>query len=265
MSTRQAWKCRVQSILRAIHLTALHRGLPDRLAVYLHSLEPSDHDAFCALIEELGARGYRFVRAGDYAGPTTGRVAFISFDDNYRAWHDSLSLFDALGVRATFYVNTLPWDASPRVLDDYYDRLAHGGDRAPLTAEAARELHAAGHEIGAHGHRHLYMSRVSPDEARRDIDENRQRLQEAIRAPVRHFAVPFGVRRAFDRGLESHCARVGLRTVAYATPGLLHRPFDGFHLHRSGYEFGRTQADNLRSFGVDGHVFVALTGRSPVG
>ena len=103
-----AVKHALQLGIRQVHMRWLDRGLPDRLGLYFHSLPPESHYAFGALVDALRARGYRFVTTSAFRATGAGRVAALSFDDNYRAWYASLPLFARLDVPATFYVNSLP-------------------------------------------------------------------------------------------------------------------------------------------------------------
>ena len=80
------------------------------------------------------------------------RAVYLSFDDNFQSWHRALPLLDTLGVKATFYVNSLPIRdrAEPAVISDYFDRIRHKGDRIPLSSEELLALADHGHAIGCH-------------------------------------------------------------------------------------------------------------------
>ncbi|MCB9553752.1 MAG: polysaccharide deacetylase family protein [Myxococcales bacterium] len=81
-------------------------------------------------------------------------------------------LFDAAGVRATFYCIAEDLD-----LDGNADLL--------------RELADAGHEIGNHTWHHPYaLTRLDPAERRAEIEEGRKRLEAAAEAPVVGFRAP---------------------------------------------------------------------------
>lgn len=248
-----------------------HKGLPTRLGVYFHAVEPPSYPPIRELVAALREQGYRFATTSElFAAMDAGgedRIVGFSFDDNFKSWHDSLPLWADLDVRGTFYTNTLPFrdTASRDEIDAYFDRIGHHTDRQSLTRAELREMHAAGHEIGAHGHSHEQLSALSLAEAEADIVRNREELQDLLAAPVNHFAVPFGMPRHFSRELEQVCDRIGFATVAYATPGMQHQPFAQGILHRTGFSFAHDVPNNLRRFGVDGRRFVSLTGRSPLG
>src|SRR5687767_403149 len=95
--------------VRKFHLRFADRGLPGKLAIYLHTLEPSEIDAFRRLVEGCREMGYSFCTPEEFIDPQSRKVIFLSFDDNYSSWHLALPEFERLGVKATFYVNTLPF------------------------------------------------------------------------------------------------------------------------------------------------------------
>jgi len=55
-------------------------------------------------------------------------------------------------------------------------------------------MHAAGLEVGAHTHTHPNLARLAPADARREIGLSKHLVEQAIGAPVRSFAYPFGKR-----------------------------------------------------------------------
>jgi len=214
-------------------------------------------------VTTLRAQGYRFYTTSGL-GSAQGRRVALSFDDNYRSWYQSRPLLDELELRVSFYLNTAPLrgEASPRLIQAYYDRLAHQGERIPLSWAELQRLFEDGHEIGAHSHAHECMSALSLEAAEIDLKRNLERLQKL--GPIRHFALPFGMPRHFSPALEALCWRLGFESLAYAAPGMQHAP-QGRVLQRSGYKLNLSLEQNLRSFGVDGRAFLRWTGRSPLG
>ena len=103
----------VQRSLAALHRTAVLKRMPNRVAIYFHELEVHQHAAFRDAIRSLRALGYRDVGPQEYLAASMkggdDRVMFVSFDDNYRSWYAARELMDDLAIRATFYVNTLPF------------------------------------------------------------------------------------------------------------------------------------------------------------
>ena len=61
MSLKHLLKPAFQHSVRGVHAVLLDRGLPPKLGICLHSLEPVHHPAFREMVEALRAQGYRFV------------------------------------------------------------------------------------------------------------------------------------------------------------------------------------------------------------
>ncbi|MEM6784163.1 MAG: polysaccharide deacetylase family protein [Bacteroidota bacterium] len=261
-------KSLLQAAIRTAHVAFADRGLPDRLALYFHSLEPHEYDAFKRALAWANEEGYRFVK-GPVAfleAPEGERVAWVSFDDNYRAWHRALPLLDRLGVTATFYTNTGVFRdrATTQELDVYFDRLVHHGDRTSLSTDELREIASAGHLIGAHTHTHRCLANLSFAEAVAEIDRSQQELEVLLEMPVRHFSYPFGMRRHFTEALRQYCS-TRFDSVANAIPAMLHAPQRADALQRAGWHLDRPHHQNVRALRIDGRRFEALTGRSAVG
>lgn len=87
----------------------------------------------------------------------------LRVDDNTR---HLLDLFDAAGVRATFFV--LGWLA----------------ERCP---RLVRELADRGHEVASHGYRHRLVYDLSPADFRWDVEHTKKVLEDVAGAPVRGF------------------------------------------------------------------------------
>ncbi|MFO0726807.1 MAG: XrtA system polysaccharide deacetylase [Myxococcota bacterium] len=80
-----------------------------------------------------------------------------------------LDLFDARGIKATFFV--LGWVAE-----------RHPG--------LAKEIHARGHEVAAHSYLHQLVFTLSPEEFRADLRRVKQLLEDEIGAPVTGYRAP---------------------------------------------------------------------------
>lgn len=257
----------VQTGLRAAHALVLQRPLPRKLGVYLHELPAAHHAAFRAFADHFRRAGYRFATPDDFLADPAERALFLSFDDAYRHWFEALPLFEALGVTATFYVNTAPLRdrATPAEVEAYFDRLRYAGPRVPLSTDEVRALAAAGHTVGAHTHTHPNLAALPFEAACDEIRRNKEELEALLGAPVRHFAYPYGLRRYFSERLRAYCLSIGFTTVANAIPGLQHAPPLPERLQRSGWHLHRGLAFNLRNLRIDGRFFERLTGRSAVG
>ena len=257
----------VQRGIRWVHHRWLRGDLPQRLGVYFHPLEPDAHPAFEAAVARLRAEGYRIAETPEAFLAAPDRVAWLSFDDNFRSWYAARPLFDRLGVRCTFYTTTGVF--RDRASDDdiaaFFETIEHTGEPVTLTTGELQALAADGHTIGAHTHTHPVLSALPHDEAVEEIRRSKACLEGLLGAPVRHFAYPYGMRRYFDDALLAPCRAMGFETVARAIPALQHAPQGPFELHRSGWRFDRSVDANLADFTVDGRLFEKLTGRSAIG
>ena len=258
----------LQRGLRRAHLLFAGRELPPRMALYLHSLDPSEQPAVRDMLQWCRDHGRTFVDTDQYLSPDCPAGAVnISFDDNHRGWHEALPLFAEFGVRVTFYTNTcvLRGVSGADGIKRYYDLVAHHGHREPLAVEEIAGLHKAGHLIGAHTHDHIAMRRVPVDQARGDVERNRTLLEQITGAKVEHFSYPFGVRRHFSPALGEMVRGMGFRSIAAATPGLLYQPRDPFWMQRTYWLLDRPVAWNAENMRVRGALWVKMTSLSPIG
>ncbi len=103
----------------------------------------------------------------------------------------------------------LKYDAEPADRDRVIDQLfaEAGGDEAALCDELymdwdeARELQAAGVELGGHTINHVILSRCDRDVAKREIDDGARSIRAALGQPTPSFAYPWG--RRWDFNAES--------------------------------------------------------------
>ncbi len=255
----------VQRGVRAAHAAACDRGLPSRVGLCLHSMERPERTAFREMIAFFKGEGYTF--AGPEALLEGEQQVMVSFDDNYRSWHEALPLLDELGVRAVFYVTTGCFRdrANQAEIEAFFDRVNHQGERVPLSTDELRTLHAAGHIVGAHTHTHRKLTMLPVEEAREEIRQSKMVLEDVLGEAVRHFSYPYGMRRYFDAGLRAYSGELGFVTVANAIPGLLHAPQCATDLNRTVWYLDRPFRHNLLNVRIDGRYFEAWTGRSAVG
>jgi peptidoglycan/xylan/chitin deacetylase (PgdA/CDA1 family) len=256
----------VQKSVRGFHWMFFRRPLPDRLGVYFHTLDPHEHDAFAGAVQWIRAQGYSFASPREFL-TAPGKVCSISFDDNFKAWHDALPLFDRLGIRAAFFTNTsvLSGECDDAELGRYRNVIRYPHKLETLSRQDIREMHAAGHWFGAHTHSHLALSQVSPQVAEGELKRNREILEDITGESITDLAFPFGHPRHFSESAKELAVRMGFKTIWWATAGLLRHQGDPLAIHRTQWHLGESEETNVKNMHVDGRLFVALTGRSPVG
>jgi len=268
MTLSQHLKRNVTSAVRAAHLALAPAQLPNKLSIYFHPLEKADRPAFRDAITGLADRGYRFVTPDGFVSASPDdKVLFVSFDDNYNSWHESLPLLDDLQLKATFYVNSGVFAdrASTPDITAYFDRNVHTGERLTLTTTQLREMHTAGHRIAAHTRNHFNLGALPRAQWDDEILGDKDDLEDVLGEAVEDFSYPFGMPRFFSEDLRAYCQDIGFKTIANATPGMLFAGVEANKIPRTAWRFDTSEAENLRNLCVDARLFTSLTGRSAVG
>ncbi|WP_428937208.1 polysaccharide deacetylase family protein [Fontivita pretiosa] len=150
-------------------------------------------------IEYLQRLGFQFTTLAQLAqrllcaGPPTVNTACITFDDGYE---DNLTvaapLLAELKVPATVFVTTGLMIRDGLTLERFGELTRY--QTTYLSASQVAELHRLGFEIGAHTHTHANLARLSEEQTRYELFTSKRLLEDAIGAPLRSFAYPFGKR-----------------------------------------------------------------------
>jgi peptidoglycan/xylan/chitin deacetylase (PgdA/CDA1 family) len=169
---------------------------PPALLVY-HGVGPVANDPNRLLVEPallesqvrfLQRRGYRFLTAEELlaGGAPRPGTAVLTFDDGFRNWvTDALPVLQRLGVRATFYV-------CPGLFGEQHWDL--DGEEGKLLDEAgARELLAAGMELGSHSLSHPDLRKLDDAELARQLEESKAAVEQVVGGQCRTLAYPFGL------------------------------------------------------------------------
>jgi peptidoglycan/xylan/chitin deacetylase (PgdA/CDA1 family) len=127
-----------------------------------------------------------------------GHRAVLTFDDGPEpnATPRVLGELRQLGVQATFFV------------------LGAEVRRAP---ELARRIVAGGHELGLHGFAHPRYDELSAEEARRDLEQGLEAIENVTGIRSRWFRPPYGKLSAASHQL---CLSMNLKVVYWSAWGL---------------------------------------------
>jgi peptidoglycan/xylan/chitin deacetylase (PgdA/CDA1 family) len=95
-----------------------------------------------------------------------------------------------------------------------------------------REMQRNGIEFGAHTMTHPALSRLEPQEAKRELRESKQLIEERLQTPVRDFAYPFGQPWDCSAEVEQLIVRYGFRSAVTTSWGINRTGANPFALRR---------------------------------
>lgn len=197
-------------------------------------------------LELLVRRGYRGTTFTDaVTRPQRGRVVAVTFDDAFRSVLDlAKPILDSLGLPATVFA-VADFAASGRPLSwpgvEHWADGTHAGELAGLGWAELRALGEQGWEVGSHTCSHPRLTRLDDGALRRELEDSRTALEQALGRPCRSVAYPYG---DVDPRVVAATAAAGYATAA-ALPARLHRP-DPLEWPRVGVY----HPDSLRRFRV---------------
>jgi peptidoglycan/xylan/chitin deacetylase (PgdA/CDA1 family) len=159
------------------------------------------------LLEQIVARGHSFASVGETIENNKPTAIAVTFDDGYAQLGDTLpDLVQRFGLRPTVFIPTdylgreNSWDYS-----SVFRRTRH------LDAAAIRELAAIGVEFGAHGHRHVDLTRCGERELLDELRRPKKMLEDILGTEVIGLSYPFGrTNRAVIEAAERAGYRYGL-------------------------------------------------------
>jgi peptidoglycan/xylan/chitin deacetylase (PgdA/CDA1 family) len=169
---------------------------------------PARFAAQLAMLRRLGMRG---VTVADYVAyrrgerPLPPRPVVITFDDGYRSNHDvAFPILRRHGFPATIFLvsgllgGTNVWDP-------------HEPQEPLLELPEIGEMQRAGIDFQSHTRTHARLTAVPPHEALAELRASREALEQALGAPVRAIAYPWGahddtvLRLAGEAGYDAGC------------------------------------------------------------
>lgn len=108
------------------------------------------------------------------------KALIISFDDGCIQDRKLVALFNRYGIRGTFNLN------SGKVVRVVVSNRTYG-------YVSAAEIPAlyAGHEVACHTVNHPYLTRLTPDQIRFEVGQDKKNLEKWLGKPVRGMAFPF--------------------------------------------------------------------------
>jgi peptidoglycan/xylan/chitin deacetylase (PgdA/CDA1 family)/O-antigen/teichoic acid export membrane protein len=161
---------------------------------------------------------------GEQRGSQTQAYVTISVDDGHPSDLRTADLLAALGYAATFYVP------------------ARNAEHDVMDSNGVRRL-AEGFEVGSHTYNHLPLTRLSHDDARREIAQGKAWLEDVLSSAVSSFCYPRGKFSARVAELVADAGFVGARTTMNS---LLSAPSDPFRWGVSTQALSHSRAIQVR-------------------
>jgi heparosan-N-sulfate-glucuronate 5-epimerase len=186
------------------HDTSRSDGPEDVLVICYHAVS-SDWEAplsvtperLAAQLDYLTDHGFRSVTFNDAVhGNGAGRLVAITFDDAYRSVVEvAKPLLDARGMNATVFAPTdlignedpMSWPGIDRWLGG-----PHASELTPMSWQEARDLIAAGWEVGSHTCSHPMLTRLDDEELARQLGESREECERNLGVACESVAYPYG-------------------------------------------------------------------------
>jgi peptidoglycan/xylan/chitin deacetylase (PgdA/CDA1 family) len=168
-------------------------------------------ETFEAQLRYLCENGYHTLTTTQFItaeGKLPQKPVILTFDDGFEDFHSvALPLLKQYGCTATLYMTTGEIGGTSRWL------AADGeGDRPIMNWSQITDIMANGVEIGAHTVSHPPLDMLPLAQARDEIAQSKQTLEQHLETPITSFAYPFGynsraVREMVrDAGFSSACA-----------------------------------------------------------
>jgi peptidoglycan/xylan/chitin deacetylase (PgdA/CDA1 family) len=157
------------------------------------------------------------------------RTVVITFDDGYLDNHDSAApLLSEMGLSATFFVAAGLIGTKTELPSDDHVK----GRVAWMEWNHIKELQTRGFEIGSHTLSHCDLSKISGEEARREIFDSRSLLEDKLGSTVVMFAYPGGGKAHITEGNKSLVMEAGYRCCCSAHGGFVYPGSSCYDIHR---------------------------------
>ncbi len=184
-------------------------------------------------IRSLIDSGYHFIGENDFIDAIEGarlageKEVLLTFDDGYDCFAASAApVLEALGVPALVFLVS---GFAGREND--WDLSLPGRKARHMDWATVRSLIPAGFSFGSHCVSHRPLTRMSREEALRELVASREEIEKRAGAPVMSISYPFG--RTND-SIASLAAQAGYRAAFTLYPGGRAAATDRFRLRREG-------------------------------
>ena len=150
------------------------------------------------------------------------KSCWLTFDDGrLNNYTQAFPLLVRHGLRATFFLIA--------------DRLRQESGEY-FSSSAAKEMLAAGMNIGAHSCTHPHLARIPIGAMRREVLESKDKLEQALQTPMRAFCYPYG---NWNAAVVDVVREAGFSLAVSTIRGNRNRAADRYILRRAMVQPGR--------------------------
>ena len=208
-----------------------HEPLKSLVVIYYHSIQSDERERFAHQLDDL--LKYAVPVPADFnGGPNSGRACVtVTFDDGLDSVaENAVPELILRKIPATIFVPTGYMGKDVDWYDPPFDRIWH---ESVMSGEQLRSLPTDIISIGSHSISHKDMTLLSQDQAWRELEGSKQKLERILRKEILLFSFPYG---EYTPKLVELTRRAGYRFVFTTHPALM-------PLHDQKYLFGRISVD----------------------
>lgn len=154
------------------------------------SFSPALFSGHLDALQDMGAE-FKTVGQLSLTEPMHRSIICLTFDDGFEDNHSVvLPLLKARGIKATFFLCSGFVDR--RI--DIASRFRNYRDLPSMNWQQARELAAAGMEIGCHTVSHPVLATLSALKQEKEMANSKKEIEDQVGIEISSFAIPFGNR-----------------------------------------------------------------------
>lgn len=178
----------------------LRRGPLVRIVVF-HDVE--DQDWFRKVVEML-VSNFNIITPQQFHRKEFNQSKInilLSFDDGYESWvTNCLPVLDEYNCKGLFFINSGLLDIAHNTdaVEYFMRNRLFITPKRPLTWIDARKIVSHGHTIGGHTVNHISLTKLSPEELKREILNDKERIEQELGIVLLDFAHPFGTKDDFN-------------------------------------------------------------------
>ena len=205
--SRDRWMFAEGVVVLMYHKIARPSAGTNLPSLYVHPRQ------FARQMDELLAAGIPCIPFGELPGAAASAANgfCLTFDDGFlNVFDHALPVLQKRGLRSIqFIVGSLIGR------QDEWDRAIGEPPQTLMDEGQIREWLAAGQEIGSHTLTHPHLTRLSIEEARREIFDSKKLLEDRFGREIKHFCYPYGDHDAAIRDLVGEAGYASACTVQF--------------------------------------------------